>query len=131
VHVGGGYENKSDPKRRERHGKVTVSTDVPAFLSPSEEILVCQCTSEWKEYELTGLVNFRKELENMTAGILGKDKIQAIIFTPTESVKLQGSIESAEKNQVKVVTIESLLPLLEQIRNDKSTLGLLRTILSK
>lgn len=135
IHVGATFETSPRESRKMKYGKVKVSTDVLAFSKNSEdEIIVCQCTSEWEEYELTDFIDFRKKIVNIfetsLAWTMHKPRIHAAIFTPTESTKLLRSIESAERQGIKVITIESLLALLEGVKNDNLSIGFLKDLLS-
>jgi ABC-type xylose transport system substrate-binding protein len=100
------------------------------------------CSDHWNqqhaswvaEQELTNLIDFRNDIanifENNLADIMPKPRILTVIFTSVESKTLVHSIEFAEKKGVKVIAIESLLSLLEAVKNDNLSLGFLESLIS-
>jgi hypothetical protein len=129
VHVGNDYEMAAKQARKEVYGKSTVSIDA-LILSASDEIFICQCTTEWKKNKITELLDISQELKGRLSQRDVKPKINAVLFTKVESNMISQTIKEAEENKVKVIAIENLLTLLHEVRNNKKPFRLAKSLLS-
>jgi hypothetical protein len=129
VHVGDKYEMAAQQTRRETYSKSTVSIDVIIF-SKNDEIYICQCTTEWTKNKITDLLDISQELKSRFSQRDIKPKINPVLFTKVEKNMLSETIRQAEENKVKVVSIEDLLALLEEIKNDKEPSKQAKNLLS-
>ena len=129
VHVGDKYEMACLKTRREVYGKSTVTIDV-LILSADNEIFICQCTTEWRDNKTIDLLNINQELKDRFSQKDNKLKINPVIFTKVERNLIPQTVKEAEDNNVKVVSIEDLLGLLEEIKNDKKPYEQAKILLS-
>jgi hypothetical protein len=117
VHVGDIYETKTGQSRRNAHKKTSIGTDIVALL-PSEEdktIFLCQCTTEWKSEErIDDMLNFAHELRRVSKGI----DIKSVLITRLERDTIIEYEVTAKRRGVRVLTIDDLMSLLKDIRQN-------------
>lgn len=129
VHIGDQYEMATLQARREVYGKSTVSIDV-LVLAADNEILICQCTTEWRRDKITELLDINQELKSRFSNKDSKLRINPVVFTKVERNMIPQTAKEAEENNVKVVSIEDLLGLLEEIKNDKEAFKQAKILIS-
>jgi hypothetical protein len=117
VHVGDIYETKTIQSRRNSHKKSSIGTDIIALL-PSEEdktIFLCQCTTEWKKDEkFDDMLNFAHEFRRVSKDI----DIKSVLITRLERDTISEYEATAKRRGVRVLTIDDLMALLNDIRQN-------------
>jgi hypothetical protein len=129
AHVGGDYEEDSKQIRRSKYTKTSVNTDVLSVTPDNCIIFVCQCTVDWNIDKVASVLDIANELKGWLPG-KKKPLIQPVIITQVGSETITDNLKKAEERMVKVVTIESLRVLIDEIRQNKVPYKIAMNILS-
>lgn len=90
-----------------------------SVFSDNDEIFICQCTTEWKIDKVTELVDIYQEFKSRLSHNKIQAKINSVIFTKVERSMISQTIKEAEELNMKVMSVEDLLNLSNEIRNNK------------
>ena len=117
VHVGDSYETATKEERLTIHKRSKIAIDIIAYPPSRDEIFLCQCTTEWQTQKVIDLKDTLEEIRN-TIGINHKfiKKIYGLIFTVTPRTKIEQTVKNTIQDDIKVLTLEDLLALLDDVR---------------
>jgi hypothetical protein len=129
AYVGGDYEEDSKQIRRGKYTKTSVNTDVLSVTPDNSIIFICQCTVDWNIDKVASVLDITNELKGRLSG-KKKPIIQPVIITQVGNETITDNLKKAEERMVKVVTIESLRVLIDEIRQNKVPYKIAMNILS-
>jgi hypothetical protein len=90
LHVGAEYEDKTIQGRRNSHTKSAVSTDILIPLSSEEEeIVLCQCSTDWNDQKVTDILNFTSEMRRKFEGIIDAPKLYPVVVTRVKKEQIK------------------------------------------
>jgi hypothetical protein len=129
LHVGTEYEKKTIQGRRNSHTKSSVSTDILIPLSSSEEeIVLCQCSTDWNDQKVTDLLNFTSEMRQQFEGLIDAPKLYPVVVTKVKKEQIKKSEEKATAEKVNIVDLTELLYLLAEVKKGLRPFNLARSL---
>jgi hypothetical protein len=129
LHVGSEYEEKTIQRRRNGHTKSAVSTDILIPISSSEEeIVLCQCSTDWNDQKVTDILNFTSEMRHQFEGLIDAPKLYPVVVTRVKKEQIKKSIEHAAAEKVNIVDLNDLLYLLAEIKKGIRPFDLARSL---
>jgi hypothetical protein len=129
ANVGSGYENATLQKRREKHGISKAPVDILAWSIEEDELYLCQCSTEGVNQKELEVATFASEISEKLRESAGP-RVHAVIITNVLRENIKHAISLAEAAEIKVVTIDDLKILLEDIRANKRPYEKAKTILT-
>lgn len=115
LHVGDKYEIAAEGGRHAAYGKTNVGIDVIAFSPDEREVLLLQCTTEWKDDKVTDIAAITLALRGRFSALEDCPELFSSVVTSVSRDTIPTSIRIPP--QVKVVDINDLMTLLNDVKN--------------
>ena len=114
VHVGGQYETATQQQRRTLYGKSKVGIDVLVFSLDNKEVILCQCTTEWKDVKPSDVLILSPELRSRMLALPGSPELHFAVVTCDSKKRLPQNMSIP--NGVRIIDIADLLTLLNEVK---------------
>jgi hypothetical protein len=128
VNVGDSYEKATLQNRRAVHAKSKFGVDVIVLSKETNEVFICQCSTDWIEDKVREMLNVRHEMRPQIEDQYDSKLFCAVVTRVPES-KILESVRIAREKGVKVVAQEHLKALMEEVKNRKTPYEMARSFL--
>lgn len=115
LHVGDKYEIAAEGGRHAAYGKTNVGIDIIAFSPDQREVLLLQCTTEWKDEKVNDISTITLELGRLFSVLEDYPELYSSVVTSVSRDIIPTTTDIPR--QVNIVDINDLMTLLNDVKN--------------